>query len=113
MHDMMNVWNALRPIEEHRMPQGMPMAIYPSTMGSAALNAREENGRFILEMSNPADLPDGEYDQVFDRNIRLANAAGQPGTGLGLNRVRDEVRAMNGRLSARVKDGVFTVRISL
>ena len=82
-------------------------------VGSAALNAREENGRFILEMSNPADLPDGEYDQVFDRNIRLANAAGQPGTGLGLNRVRDEVRAMNGRLSARVKDGVFTVRISL
>ncbi len=79
----------------------------------ANLTVRGDNGRVLLEMSNDADLPDGEYDQVFDRETRLSNAAGVSGAGLGLNRVRGKVRQLNGRISARVKDGVFTIRLSL
>lgn len=82
-------------------------------LSEARLDVRRESGRVLIEMSNDADLPDGACDQVFDRGVRLGNAEALPGAGLGLNRVREQVRSLNGRVSAWVKDGRFTVRISL
>ncbi len=79
----------------------------------AVLSAERSGGRIILEMRNDTTLSDGEVDQVFDRHVRLGNADGSPGVGLGLSRVRDLVRTMNGRVSARVSGGQFVLRVHL
>ena len=79
----------------------------------ARLIVRREGDRLQLVMTNDTDLPDGTCDQVFDREVRLKNADGVPGAGLGLNRVRALVQRLNGRASASVADGVFTLRIGL
>ena len=64
-------------------------------------------------LSNDTDLPPKSVEQVFDRFTRLDNAEGVPGAGLGLSHVKEIVRAHNGRISAKVADGVFSVRVSL
>ena len=63
--------------------------------------------------TNDTNLPDGTVDQVFDRFTRLDNAKDIPGAGLGLSHVKEIVKAHNGRASAKVEYGVFTLRISL
>jgi len=73
----------------------------------------KEGDRIILTSSNDSNLPDGTADQVFDRFTRLENAAGKEGNGLGLSYVKDVVKSLNGRLSARVENGVFSLRITL
>jgi len=75
----------------------------------AKVTLRRESERVILTAENDCELPDGEYEEAFDRFTTLAN--GQDGTGLGLAHVKEIVRGEDGRLSARVKDGVFTLRI--
>ena len=82
-------------------------------VSDARLAVRRESGRVLIEMSNDTTLPEGPCDQVFDRGVRLSSAEGLPGAGLGLTRVRDQVRGCNGRAGAWVRDGRFTVRISL
>ena len=72
-----------------------------------------EGKRLLLTFENDTALPDGAYDQVFDRFTRLPNAEGIDGAGLGLARVREVVKANNGRIEAFVRDGTFTVRVSL
>ena len=70
------------------------------------------DGHTVLSVSNDTSLPDGDADQAFDRFTRLENASGVPGSGLGLSYVKDVVKAHNGRLSASVSGGAFTVRIT-
>ena len=77
------------------------------------VTAKQEGERVYIEMSNGTDLPDGDYARAFDRYVRLDNADGIPGNGVGLNRVREQVRAMNGRIAANAQAGRFTLRISL
>ncbi len=71
-----------------------------------------ENGRIRLSTENPCGLPDGSVQQVFDRFTTLQNADDKA-DGLGLAGVKDIVKAHNGRVSAAVKDGSFTVTLEL
>lgn len=77
---------------------------------SVSLKKEEESVRFTVE--NDTDLTQNGIEQIFDRFTRLENAAGKPGSGLGLSYVREAVKAHNGRLSAAVENGVFSLRIS-
>lgn len=79
----------------------------------AVLRLKKENGRLLLETENDTALPDGEYPQAFDRFTRLVNAEEKEGAGLGLSYIKEQVQELGGRVSARAKDGRFTVRLSL
>ena len=79
----------------------------------ARLEIGQSGGRVRIAAANDTSLPAGQCDEVFDRFTRLANAAGAPGHGLGLAHAKDIARAHNGRVSAAVENGVFTVQISL
>ncbi len=79
----------------------------------AELKVYEEEGHSVILASNDTNLPDGTVDQVFDRFTRLDNAKDIPGAGLGLSHVKEIVKAHNGRASAKVEYGVFTLRINL
>lgn len=78
----------------------------------ACFKLNRENGSVIIEASNDTDLPDGPADQAFDRFTTLQNAK-EGGAGLGLSFVKQTVKAHNGRASASVSGGVFTIRIAL
>ena len=82
-------------------------------LGQASCRLLTEGKRILLTFENDTALPDGSYDQAFDRFTRLPNAEGIDGAGLGLARVREVVKAHNGRIEAFVRDGSFTVRVSL
>ena len=79
----------------------------------AFIRLAKEGERVLLTAENDTDLPDGEQEKIFDRFIRLENAAGQEGAGLGLSFIRGAVRARGGRVSARVTDGLFRLSIGL
>ena len=79
----------------------------------ASFELKNENGLVRFTSSNDTDLKTGSTDQIFDRFTRLENAKGKAGNGLGLSYVKDAVKAHNGRMSAGVADGVFTLRITL
>lgn len=80
----------------------------------ASFELKEENGYVLFEAKNDTTLPDGPADQIFDRFTVLENAAnGEKGAGLGLAYVKDIVTSCKGRVSASVKDGIFTLRITL
>ena len=79
----------------------------------ADFQIRTEGERVLIVAGNGTDLPAGNVDQVFDRFTRLDNAKDAAGVGLGLFRVKEIVRAHNGRISAKVSDGVFTVSVYL
>lgn len=83
---------------------------YSLTRASFRLN--NENGAVLLETQNDTSLPDGPADQVFDHFTVLENAK-EGSAGLGLSYVKEMVKALNGRASARVADGVFTLRITI
>ena len=79
----------------------------------ARLTVTRENGRVRVVAANDTGLPDGPADQAMDRFTRLDNARDLPGAGLGLSRVKEIVRFHNGRVNARVVDGVFTLTVNL
>ena len=78
----------------------------------ASFTLRGEKGSVLIEAANDAGLPDGPADQAFDRFTTLQNAK-ESDAGLGLSFVKETVRALNGRASASVSGGIFTVRIVL
>ncbi len=80
---------------------------------AATLSVKQDNNRVEIVLSNDTDLPPKSVEQVFDRFTRLDNAEGIPGAGLGLSHAKEIVRAHNGRISAKVADGTFSVRVSL
>ena len=73
---------------------------------------KNENGVILIQAQNDTDLPDGPADQAFDRFTTLGNAKGGD-AGLGLSYVKQSVKAHNGRASAAVSGGIFTLRITL
>ena len=62
---------------------------------------------------NDTQLSEGTVDQVFDRFITLENADKLDTAGLGLSFVKDTVKSMGGRVTAKVADGVFMLTIAL
>lgn len=83
------------------------------SLSRAEMKVAPENGHLVITASNDTNLPDGSLDQVFDRFTRLDNAGDIPGAGLGLSRVREIVRAHNGRATAKAVNGEFILRIIL
>lgn len=80
----------------------------------ASFSLQKEGERIVLETRNDTSLPDGSKDQVFDRFTTLEDSGQEAShAGLGLAFVKDVVDKLNGRASAFVKDGVFTLRIAL
>ena len=73
---------------------------------------RKENTRIILEFSNDADdLKEGSLDLVFERFYKKNE--GSDGNGLGLSFVKEVVNKYHGRISAKVHDGMFILKIEL
>ena len=79
----------------------------------AKIRLTERAGRVTVISENDTSLPDGTYDQAFDRFTRLDNAKDLPGAGLGLSHVKEIVKAHNGRASASAQNGTFTLTVSL
>ncbi len=77
----------------------------------ASFTVLEGGGHVTLRCSNGTSLGNRQADNVFDRFVRLENAGNADGRGTGLSFVREVVAGMNGRASAFVKDGVFTVEL--
>lgn len=74
-------------------------------------NLKMNNDRITLAVKNDTDLPDGNVDQVFDRFTTLSNA-NDTAIGLGLSHVKYVVYAHNGRVTAKVKNGMFELTIT-
>lgn len=79
----------------------------------AVFTLERQAERITLRLENDTDLPEGAVDQIFDRFITLENATDPEHVGLGLAYVKDAVRALDGRVSARVEGGTFVLRIDL
>ena len=79
----------------------------------ARFTLTRDSERITLNQYNDTQLPEGTVDQVFDRFITLENADNYDTAGLGLSYVKDTVKSMGGRLSAKVSDGVFMLTIAL
>ncbi len=77
------------------------------------LTLSRDGQRVRLTVTNDALLADGNYEHAFDRFTRLPNAEGIPGAGLGLASVKDGVKALKGRVSARAEAGKFILQLSL
>ncbi len=61
-------------------------------------------------------IPSSEADKIFEPYYRVANDANSsiPGTGLGLNLVRERIKAMGGKLTLETEEGrgsVFTIHL--
>ena len=82
-------------------------------LSKATFSLKKQNERIKIVQMNDTDLPNGSYDQIFDRFTRLDNASDKDGAGLGLSYVKDIVKAHNGRVSAKVNNGIFTITIDL
>ncbi len=82
-------------------------------LSEAAIRTEKKEGRIIVTLENDCSLPDGSYDNVFDRFIRLPNAEGTAGAGLGLSFVKDAVYQIGGRASAKVEGGRFILKLYL
>ena len=82
------------------------------SLTKASFTLRNENGVVLLQTQNDTDLPNGPVNQIFDRFTVLENAK-EGGAGLGLSYVKQVVKAHNGRASASVADGIFTLRITI
>jgi len=82
-------------------------------LSKATFSLKKQNERIKIVQMNDTDLPNGSFDQIFDRFTRLDNASDKDGAGLGLSYVKDIVKAHNGRVSAKVNNGIFTITIDL
>ena len=82
-------------------------------VSKADFTLKKKGDRIIILQTNDTDLPNGSIDQIFDRFTTLDNAKGKNTVGLGLSYVKDIVKAHNGRVSAKVANGIFTLEIAL
>ena len=82
------------------------------SMTKAEFTLKSENGVVVIRTKNDAELPDGPADQAFDRFTKLENAK-EDCAGLGLSRVKEIVKAHNGRATATITDGTFTLSITI
>ena len=83
------------------------------SMTKAVLDIAGNDSRITIRMTNDTELPDQSADQVFDRFTMLENAKNISGAGLGLSKVKDIVKAHNGRIHAKVENGTFIVTVNL
>ena len=83
------------------------------SLTKTSFTLRKQGDRIIISQANDTDLPNGSIDQIFDIFTTLANAKDKNTAGLGLSYVKDIVKAHNGRVSAKVANGIFTVEIAL
>ena len=82
------------------------------SLSKASFSLKKENERITLIQTNDTELPNGSIDQIFDRFTVLENAS-KDSVGLGLSHVKDIVKEHNGRITAKVNDKLFTLRIAL
>ena len=82
-------------------------------VSNAEFELKKQKDRIIIRQTNDTDLPNGSIDQIFDRFTTLENARIPSTAGLGLSYVKDIVKAHNGRVSAKVNNGLFTLQIDL
>lgn len=83
------------------------------SLAKASFTLVKHKDRLTLTASNDTDLKSGSIDQIFDRFTTLENAEGKEGAGLGLSGFKSIIRAHNGRVSAKVAEGVFTLKADL
>ena len=83
------------------------------SLTKADFTLKKEKDRILLIQTNDTDLPTENIEQIFDRFTVLSNAENTAAIGLGLAYAKDIVTAHNGRITARVSDGVFTLEVSL
>ena len=73
----------------------------------------KEDERILLSTSNDADLEDSEdLDCIFDRFTKMKNSS-EDCAGIGLSHVKNIVKSLNGRVSAKANGGIFTLNILL
>lgn len=82
------------------------------SLTKAIFTLKCENGYVLLETKNDAKISDGPVNQIFDRFTALENKK-ENSAGLGLSYVKEIVKAHNGRISATVFGGIFSLRITL
>ncbi len=83
------------------------------SLSKASFTLRKQGDRIIIQQTNDTDLPNGSIDQIFDRFTTLDNAKDKNAVGLGLSYVKDIVKAHDGRVSAKVANGIFTLEAAL
>jgi len=83
------------------------------SLGEAHFTLKKEKDRVLLTQSNDTSLSADSIEQIFDRFTTLENADNTDSVGLGLSYVKDIVTSHNGRVSAKVKDGMFMLTIAL
>ena len=69
----------------------------------------EEDCRLITVANHGCTLPETESVHMFDSFWRGSNAAGKPGSGLGLYICRRLMQAMDGEAFAQIADGEMRV----
>ena len=83
------------------------------SVSEAKFTLTRHKDRIKLVQQNDTSLPDGSYDQIFDRFTTLENAEGTTGAGLGLSKVKSIILTNDGRLSASVKNGKMSISLYL
>jgi PAS domain S-box-containing protein len=92
-------------------PQGLRLALKalvanaiqysPPDTVIALAGRRADVGIELIVRDHGAGVPEDETDRIFDKGYRARNAAGRPGSGLGLYMARSVVEVHGGSLSAR------------
>lgn len=83
------------------------------SVSKSEFTLKKEKDRILITQTNDTSLPSGSIDQIFDRFTILGNAENTEAIGLGLSKVKDIAKAHNGRVSAKVSDGLFVLKIAL
>ncbi len=83
------------------------------SISKSEFTLKKEKDRIFITQTNDTNLPSGSIDRIFDRFTILGNAENTDAIGLGLSKVKDIAKSHNGRVSAKVTDGLFVLKIAL